>query len=123
MIPLTDEALAVLDEVQQIKKKNRISSEYLFSVEDHPVDYNVANRAMKRLCRRAGLPEHRMYVFRKTWITAMVDRSGLTLAQIADLAGNTPAVIMKSYYGRRDGPPDATTISVALRGDSITEVS
>jgi hypothetical protein len=87
------------------------------------VDYSHANRCMKKMCRKAGLPDHRMYVFRKTWITAMVDHSDLTLAQIANLAGNTPAVIMKSYYGRRDGLPDPSTISAALRGKSVTKKS
>ena len=53
----------------------------------------------------------------------MVDHSGLTLAQIANLAGNTPAVIMKSYYGRRDAPPDAATISAALRGGEAAKVA
>ena len=122
-IPLTDEALAILDEVKRIKKKLGIETDHLFSEDEHPVDYNVANRAMKKLCRKAGLPDHRMYVFRKTWITAMVDHSGLTLAQIANLAGNTPAVIMKSYYGRRDAPPDAATISAALRGGEAAKVA
>ena len=121
VIPLTDEARSILDEVQRFKAEAGISSEHIFSADDHPVDYGHANRCMKKMCRKAGLPDHRMYVFRKTWITALVDHSDLTLAQIANLAGNTPAVIMKSYYGRRDGLPDAKTISAALRNGSVTK--
>ena len=105
-----------MDEVSRFKEKHGIKTEHIFSINEHPVDYSHANRMMKKLCKEAGLEEQRMYVFRKTWITAMVDHSGLTLAQIADMAGNTPAVIMESYYGRRDGLPDAATISAALRG-------
>lgn len=123
VVPLTDEALAILDEVKRVKKELGIESNHLFSINNHPVDYSHANRCMKKMCRKAGLPDHRMYVFRKTWITAMVDHSDLTLAQIANLAGNTPAVIMKSYYGRRDGLPDPATISAALRGGSVTKKS
>ena len=123
VIPLTKEALEILDEIDRVKKKLGVETEHLFSEDENPVDYNIANRAMKKLCRQAGLPDHRMYVFRKTWITAMVDHSGLTLAQIANLAGNTSAVIMKSYYGRRDGLPDAATISAALRGGEVAEAS
>ena len=107
--------------MDRVKKELGIESDYLFSADEHPVDYSHANRCMKKLCRQAGLPDHRMYVFRKTWITALVDHSNLTLAQIANLAGNTPAVIMKSYYGRRDGLPDASTISAALRNGSVTK--
>lgn len=116
VIPLTDEALAILEEVSCIKKKNGIKTEHIFSISEHPVDYNYANRMMKKVCQKAHLQNHRMYVFRKTWITAMVDHSGLTLAQIAQMAGNTPTVIMKSYYGRREGLPNAATISTALKG-------
>lgn len=123
VIPLTNEALEILDEVNRIKEANSIKTDHIFSINDHPVDYSHANRVMKKICNKAGLKEHRMYVFRKTWITALVDRSGLTLAQIAYLAGNTPEVIMKSYYGRRDGLPDATTISTAIRGDNVTQKS
>jgi len=118
IIPLTDEALAILEEVNCIKAKHGIKTKHIFSINEHPVDYNYANRMMKKVCQKAHLQDHRLYVFRKTWITAMVDHSDLTLAQIAKMAGNTPAVIMKAYYGSREGLPDAATISAALKGKS-----
>lgn len=114
-IPLTEEAFHIIDEVKKIRAAFGYNSDYLFSQNDNPVKYYPINNSMKKLCREADLPEHRMYVLRKTWISALVDSGMFTLSQIAEMAGNTPAVIMSSYYGRRQEIPNGTSLADALR--------
>ena len=54
------------------------------------------NAALKRAAKRAGVPEYSPYDWRRTFITDGL-AGGLSANVMAQLAGNTPAVINKYY--------------------------
>lgn len=111
------DAMMIMKECETLKRRMSIRSEYAFSIDDMPVTHNKLMKAVKTCCRIAGVKYRRPYAFRDTWITTLVDSGKFTLAEIADMAGNSPAVIMQHYYGnRRTVMNDTDYMTDALKG-------
>ena len=111
------EAIAIMQECVEQKTKRRFKTEYAFSVSDLPTTHNKLMKAVKKVCRQAGVDYKRPYTFRDTWITALLDSGKFTVAEIADMAGNSPKVIFENYYGnRRKVTTDTNYMSEALKG-------
>ena len=111
------EAVEILEDCRRLQGRKRYRAEYAFSIGDMPTTHNQLIKAVKTCCRIAGVEYKRPYAFRDTWITTLVDSGCFTLAEIADMAGNSPAVIMQHYYGnRRTVTMDADYMTKALSG-------
>lgn len=114
---LDHDAVAILKECHEMQRRKRYYSNYAFSIGDMPATHNQLMKAVKISCRIAGVGYKRPYAFRDTWITTLVDSDCFTLAEIADMAGNSPSVIMQHYYGnRRTVTTDADYMTRALSG-------
>lgn len=111
-----DEAIAIMEECMEQKVRRRFKTEYAFSINDMPTTHNKLMKAVKKVCHQAGVDYKRPYTFRDTWITALLDSGKFTVAEIADMAGNSPKVIFENYYGnRRKVTTDTDYMSEALK--------
>lgn len=117
---ISHEAIAIMEECRAMKSRKRYKSQFAFSIDNKPVTHNKLMKAVKICCRIAGVEYKRPYAFRDTWITTLVDSGKFTLREIADMAGNSPQVIMEHYYGnRRQVVNDVNYMSDALKGLKI----
>lgn len=100
VIYLTDAAKAVLRELSDLRPDGP-----LFRTR-HGVPYNRSNiiKAFRRLEAKLNIPRFNPYAYRHTYITEALER-GLTADIVAELCGNTPAMVTK-YYSHLEAKKD-----------------
>lgn len=79
---------------------------FLFrSVLGNPWNRGTCNDQLRKAGRRAGLPVYSSYDFRHSFATQALAK-GLSADMVAELIGNTPAIVSK-YYSHLDQKGDA----------------
>lgn len=101
-IPLTDEALYILDLVREFNKKNDMHAEWIFQSKDPKIDYrlsyNAANNKLARLCEKIDSVRKSPHKLRKTCLSALLDDPNVNSRTIQRFAGHSDITTTLTYY-------------------------
>ncbi len=88
-VPLTEQAREMLE-------RRRTASGPVFTASASGFNYSTAEKAIKRMCRRAGVREVGWHVLRHTYATQLVER-GAPLRAVQALLGHSTVVMTERY--------------------------
>lgn len=119
-IPLTREALHILDEVKAFNKEHGFTAEWIFQGDnpkyDYRLSYNAADRKLRKLCNRLDTVAKSPHKLRKTCISALLDCPDLNNRSVQRFAGHRDLVTTFTYYNfeRKSKEEQARIINSAL---------
>ncbi len=119
-IPLTEEALRILDDVKKFNEQRGYNGEWIFqSVGDKydgPLSYNAADRKLRKLCDRMDTSEKSPHKLRKTTISKIIDSGLVNIRTVQHYAGHKDISTTYEYYSyeRRSKDEQARAINDAL---------
>lgn len=120
-IPLTDEALNILELVKQYNEENNYTAEWIFQSDnpkyDYRLSYNAADRKLGKLCYRIGTVKKSPHKCRKTCLSALVDSPEVSNRTIQRYAGHSDISTTLKYYtfDRSSKEQQAKAINSALK--------
>lgn len=120
IIPLTDEALRILDDVKKYNEKYGLDKEWIFQSHNNNYDgrlsYNSVNNKLVKLCERLGIPKRSSHKIRKTTLSALLDSPNLNSRSVQRFAGHNDIVTTQKYYSfeRRSKEEQLKAINEAL---------
>ena len=116
LIPLTDEAIRLIDLARNEQSKRGASTEgYIFSLTDDPLKENNINRALYTYCDELGIIRKSSHKTRKTFISALID-SGMNIDTIRRYVGHADEkTTFNNYcYDRRTEAENIKLLNTAL---------
>ncbi len=119
-IPLTDEALAILDLVRAFNEEHGFDKEWIFQSDnpdyDYRLSYNAADRKLRKLCKRMHSEERSPHKCRKTCISTLMDCENISKRTVQRFAGHKNLSTTLEFYTfeRRSKAEQAIAINNAL---------
>ena len=119
-IPLTDEALHILDLVKEFNEKNGMEAEWIFQSKDPNIDYrlsyNAANNKLAKLCEKIDSVRKSPHKLRKTCLSALLDNPNVNNRTVQRYAGHGDITTTLRYYNfdRSSKEEQARAINEAL---------
>lgn len=120
-IPLTKEALRILEDVARFNQEHHLTSEWIFQSDnpayDYRLGYNAADRKLRKLCNRLGTSIKSPHKCRKTCISTLLDNPAVNNRTVQRFAGHHDISTTYSYYNfdRKSKEEQAEAIDAALR--------
>ncbi len=120
-IPLTDEALRILDDVRSFNEAHGYDKEWIFQSNnpdyDFRLSYNAADRKLRKLCTRLDTPEKSPHKIRKTCLSTLLDSQEVNDRTVQRFAGHKDISTTHSYYDydRKSKEEQAEAINNALK--------
>ena len=84
---LPEAAVKLIDTARNYQMRNRIDTEFIFSVTKDPLRYNEINILLKKYCARADILYRSSHKARKTYISALID-GGVNINTVRAMAGH-----------------------------------
>jgi len=101
-IPLTDEALRLLDDIRTYNQKHGFDKEWIFQSNnpkyDYRLSYNSADRKLQKLCKRIDTLHKSPHKCRKTCISTLLDCSNINDRSVQRFAGHKDLSTTFKYY-------------------------
>ena len=119
-IPLTDEALRILEGVKEYNKLHNFTAEWIFQSAnpkyDYRLSYNAADRKLRKLCTRLDTITKSPHKCRKTAIRTLLDSPSLNARTAQKFAGHRHLSTTYDYYSfeRKTKKEQAEAINLAL---------
>lgn len=119
-IPLTREALHILEEVKAFNKEHGFTADWIFQSDnpkyDYRLSYNAADRKLRKLCSRIDTIAKSPHKLRKTCISTLLDCPDLNNRSVQRYAGHRDLITTFTYYNfdRRSKEEQAKIIDSAL---------
>lgn len=99
-IPLTVEAIKILDEVKAFNAEHNYDKEWIFQSDnadyEYRLSYNAADRKLRKLCNRMHAEERSPHKIRKTTLSLLCDSINIKTAQ--KFAGHKDCTTTQKYY-------------------------
>lgn len=119
-IPLTKEALKILDKVAEFNAEHGYKAEWIFQ-SDNPdynyrLSYNAADRKLRKLCNRLDTVMKSPHKCRKTCISTLLDNPLVNNKSVQRFAGHRKFTTTNTYYNfdRKSMEEQAQAIDIAL---------
>lgn len=119
-IPLTREALRILDEVKAYNEEHGYTAEWIFQSNnpkyDYRLSYNAADRKLRKLCARLDTVTKSPHKCRKTCISTLLDAPEVNDRTVQRFAGHHDLATTYNYYNfeRKSKQEQAEAIDKAL---------
>lgn len=119
-IPLTTEALRILDDVKQFNEEHGFTAEWIFQGNnpdyDYRLSYNAADRKLRKLCVRLDTVSKSSHKCRKTCISTLLDSPLINNRTVQRFAGHQDISTTLGYYSfeRKSKEEQAKAIDLAL---------
>ncbi len=119
-IPLTDEALEILEMVKQYNAEHGFDKEWIFQSNnpkyDYRLSYNSADRKLRKLCKRLDTVIKSPHKCRKTCISTLLDSAEINSRSVQRFAGHKDLSTTLKYYSfeRKSKEEVAIQINEAL---------
>ena len=119
-IPLTKEALSILDDVRKYNEEHNHTAEWIFQSDnpayDYRLSYDSANNKLRKLCIRLGTEIKTVHKIRKTTLSTLLDSPGISNRTVQRFAGHSDITTTQRYYNfeRRSQEEQAKAIDEAL---------
>lgn len=119
-IPLTKEALRILEEVKQFNEDHGYTAEWIFQSDnpkyEYRLSYNAADRKLRKLCDRLNSVTKSPHKCRKTCISTLLDNPHVNNKSVQRFAGHKDFTTTNNYYNfdRKDKEEQAQAIDMAL---------
>lgn len=119
-IPLTKEALNILENVKKYNSEHNLTAEWIFQSTnekyDYRLSYDAANNKLRKLCARLGSESKTVHKIRKTTLSALLDSPNLNSRTVQRFAGHSDISTTLAYYSfeRRSREEQARAIEEAL---------
>ena len=119
-IPLTDEALHILELVKEFNTKYEMKAEWIFQSKDPKIDYrlsyNAANNKLAKLCEKIDSVRKSPHKLRKTCLSALLDNPNVNNRTVQRYAGHGDITTTLRYYNfdRSSKEEQAKAINDAL---------
>ena len=119
-IPLTDEALYILNLVKEFNDKNNMHAEWIFQSKDPKIEYrlsyNAANNKLAKLCEKIDSVKKSAHKLRKTCLSALLDDPNVNNRTVQRYAGHGDITTTLKYYNfdRSTQEEQARAINEAL---------
>ena len=119
-IPLTKEALQILEDVRAFNAAHGYTAEWIFQSNnadyDYRLSYNAADRKLRKLCARLDTVTKSPHKCRKTCISALLDSPDINNRTVQRFAGHQQLTTTFNYYNfeRRSKEEQAAAIDKAL---------
>ena len=120
VIPLTTEALRILDDVAEYNEKHNLTAEWIFQGNNPKYDYRLSsdavNNKLRKLCERLGTETKTAHKLRKTALSALMDSDEISNRTVQRFAGHAQIGTTLSFYNfeRRSKAEQAKAIEKAL---------
>ena len=122
-IPLTDEAMRILEAVKQFNEAQGFDHEWIFQSNkaeyDYRLSYNAANNKLRKLCIRMDSVIKSPHKLRKTCLSALIDNPNVSNRTVQRFAGHSDITTTLTYYSfdRSTKEEQAMAINEALKLD------
>lgn len=119
-IPLTDEALRLLDVIKKYNDDHNLHAEWIFQSDnpryDYRLSYNAANNKLTKLCARIDSVKKSPHKLRKTCLSALLDNPNVNNRTVQRYAGHSDITTTLRYYDfdRSSKEEQARAINEAL---------
>ena len=119
-IPLTKEALSILEDVRKYNEEHNHTAEWIFQSDnpayDYRLSYDSANNKLRKLCIRLGTEIKTVHKIRKTTLSTLLDSPGISNRTVQRFAGHSDITTTQRYYNfeRRSQEEQAKAIDEAL---------
>lgn len=119
-IPLTKEALSILEDVRKYNEEHNRTAEWIFQSDnpayDYRLSYDSANNKLRKLCIRLGTEIKTVHKIRKTTLSTLLDSPGISNRTVQRFAGHSDITTTQRYYNfeRRSQEEQAKAIDEAL---------
>ena len=119
-IPLTYEALHILELVKEFNTKYEMKAEWIFQSKDPKIDYrlsyNAANNKLAKLCEKIDSVRKSPHKLRKTCLSALLDNPNVNNRTVQRYAGHGDITTTLRYYNfdRSSKEEQAKAINDAL---------
>ena len=119
-IPLTKEALRILDDVKKYNEEHNFNGEWIFQSGSEKYDgrlsYNATNNKLSKLCERLESQKRTAHKIRKTTLSALLDSPDISNRTVQRFAGHSDITTTQRYYNfeRRSREEQAKAIDEAL---------
>ena len=119
-IPLTDEALRLLDIIKKYNEDHNLNAEWIFQSDnpryDYRLSYNAANNKLTKLCARIDSVKKSPHKLRKTCLSALLDNPNVNNRTVQRYAGHSDITTTLRYYDfdRSSKEEQARAINEAL---------
>lgn len=119
-IPLTKEALKILDEVREYNRTHGFTAEWIFQSSNPKYDYRLsyfaADRKLRKLCDRLNIVRKSPHKCRKTAISILLDSPDINNRTVQRFAGHSDITTTYKFYcyERKSKEQQAKAIDNAL---------
>lgn len=119
-IPLTKQALKILEEVKEFNAEHGYTAEWIFQSDnanyDYRLSYNAADRKLRKLCARLDSVMKSPHKCRKTAISTLLDNPNVNNKSVQRFAGHRDFTTTNKYYNfdRKSKEAQAEAIDQAL---------
>lgn len=119
-VPLTDEALHILELNRQYNETHGLTAEWIFQSKDPNIDYRLSycavNNKLAKLCEKLGIPKRTAHKIRKTCLSALMDNPDVNNRTVQRFAGHSCLSTTMNYYNfdRSSKEKQARAINDAL---------
>lgn len=120
VIPLTQEALKILDDVKKYNEEHGFNAEWIFQSSnpnyDYRLSYNAANNKLAKICKQIGTEYKSSHKIRKTALSILMDSTEINKCTVQRFAGHSDISTTQRYYSfeRRSREEQAKAIDSAL---------
>ena len=119
-IPLTKEALRLLEDIRQYNHAHGYDKEWIFQSNnpkyDYRLSYNAADRKLRKLCERLHTEVKSPHKLRKTCLSTLLDCADINDRTVQRFAGHKDISTTRRYYcfERKSREEQAIAIDHAL---------
>lgn len=119
-IPLTKEAVRILEDVKRYNEEHNLTGEWIFQGVnvnyDGRLSYDAANNKLGKLCARLDIEKKTSHKIRKTTLSALLDSPNVNKRTVQRFAGHGDISTTDKYYNfdRRSKEEQAIAINEAL---------
>lgn len=119
-IPLTSEALKILEDVKEYNKLHGFNKEWIFQSDnpefDYRLSYSASSNKLRRINQKLGITHKSCHKCRKTVLSALLDSGEINTRTIQRFAGHKDISVTYSYYNydRKSQKEQAEAIEKAL---------
>ena len=120
VIPLTTEALRILDDVAKYNEEHNLTREWIFQGNNPTYGYRLSddavNNKLRKLCSRLGTETKTAHKLRKTALSILMDSDEISKRTVQRFAGHADIATTQRYYSfeRRSKEEQAKAIEKAL---------